>query len=149
MASLLTANQKASLQSALSDVHDTFARDIYVYVEKQVATRPSMSSYNPLYGKAKDASQVASQTILTKHTYKARVMYENNQDEGIVDAGAQMNLTSSNGRVRIKVDSTAADKIKICSRIEVDDVLYVVDSDAKNVGPFSTQYYTFYLKREN
>ena len=149
MASLLTSSQKASLQKVFVNVHETFARDIYVYVEKQISTRPTMSSFNPLYGQAKDNSQVAGQTVLTKHTYKARIMHENNQAENVLDGSAQMNLKSSEGRVRIKVDSEAAEKIKICSRIEIDDVLYVVDSDAKNVGPFSPTYYMFYLKREN
>lgn len=149
MASLLTSAQKTSIQSALADIHDTFARDIYVYVETKVATKPSNLNYNPLYGKAKDVAKVSSQTILTKHTFKARVMFENNQAESIVDANAQMNLKSSEGRVRIKVQSDAYEKIKICSRIEIDDALYILDSDAKNIGPFSTQYYMIYLKREN
>lgn len=149
MASLLTSTQKASLQKVFDNVHETFSRDIYVYVEKRIATRPSVSSYNPLYGKAKDASNVAGKTVLTKYTYKARILHENNQGENVLDGNAQMNLKSSDGRVRIKVDATAAEKIKICSRIEVDDVLYILDSDGKSVGPFSTNHYMFYLKREN
>lgn len=149
MASLLTSAQKASIQSALADLHDTFSRDIYVYVETKIANKPSSSSYNPLYGKAKDTANVAGQTKLTKHTFKARIFFENNQPESIVDANAQLNLKSSEGRVRIKVSSDAYEKIKICSRIEIDDNLYIVDSDAKNIGPFSTQYYMVYLKREN
>ncbi len=34
MASLLTDAEKTAINSALSDVHDTFARDIYVYVKE-------------------------------------------------------------------------------------------------------------------
>lgn len=149
MASLLTAAQKASIQSALGDLHDTFSKDIYVYVETKLPNKPSSSSYNPLYGNAKDISKVAGQTKLTKHTFKARVFFENNQQESLIDANAQLNLKSSEGKVRIKVESDAYEKIKICSRIEIDNNLYIVDSDAKHVGPFSTQYYMIYLKREN
>lgn len=149
MASLLTSTQKASIQAALADVHDTFSRDIYVYVETKIASKPSNSNYNPLYGKTKDVQRVAAQTVLTKHTFKARVYFENNQEENVVDGDAQLNLKSSEGKVRIKVAQDAYEKIKICSRIEIDDVLYIVDSDAKNIGPFSTQYYMIYLKREN
>jgi len=149
MASLLTSAQKSAIQSALSEVHDTFARDIYVYIEKQVATRPSTLNYNPLYGRVKDTAKVSSQTELVKHTIKARVSFTPNQGESVVDAGAQFNLTASHGKVRIKVDSDGYEKVKDSSRIEIDDVLFVVDSDAKNVGPFSTQYYTVFLKREN
>ena len=60
-----------------------------------------------------------------------------------------MNLMASEGQVRIKVKSAAYEKIKICSRIEVDDELYVVDGDAKVIGPFDAQFYSISLKREN
>lgn len=149
MASLLTASQKSAIQSALSEVHDTFARDIYVYIEKQVATRPSTLNYNPLYGRTKDDSKLNAQTELVKHTIQARVSFSPTQNESIVDAGGQFNLTASQGRVRIKVDSDGYEKVKDSARIEIDDILFVVDSDAKNVGPFSTQFYTVFLKREN
>lgn len=149
MASLITSAQKAAIQSALSEVHDTFARDIYVYIEKKVSTRPSNLNYNPLYGRTKDDSRLSSQTTLVKHTVQARVSYAPNQGESLVDGGAQFNLTASHGKVRIKVDSDGYDKVKDSSRIEIDDVLFSVDTDAKNVGPFSTQYYTVFLKREN
>ena len=149
MASLLTSAQKSAIQASLSQMHDTFARDIYVYVETKMASKPTNANYNPLYGRAKNESNIPARTELTKYTYKARVFYENNQQENIIDANAQMNLKSSNGQVRIKVEADAYEKIKIASRIEVDDILYILDSDAKNVGPFSTQYYTLYLKREN
>ena len=40
-------------------------------------------------------------------------------------------------------------KMKICSRIEVDDELYVVDGDPKIIGPIDAQFYAIYLNREN
>ena len=149
MASLLTDAEKTDLQSALSDVHDTFALDIYIYVEEGGATAPAELNFNPLYGRKKDATKISSDTSLTKYTYAARIFYENKQKEEVVDAKGQMNLIASDGKVRIKVKSAAYEKIKICSRIEVDDNLYVVDSDAKVVGPFDAQFYSIYLKREN
>ena len=149
MASLLTSAQKLAIQSSLSEVHDTVARDIYVYIEKKITTRPANLNYNPLYGRTKDDSKLSAQTKLVKHTIKARVSYSPNQGESVVDAGAQFNLTASHGKVRIKVDSDGYEKVKDSSRIEIDDVLFSVDTDAKNVGPFSTQYYTVFLKREN
>ncbi|MDB4317702.1 hypothetical protein N9973_00230 [bacterium] len=149
MASLLTSAQKLAIQNSLGEVHDTFARDIYVYIEKRIVTRPSNSNYNPLYGRAKDNSKLSAQTELVKHTVKARVSYAPSQAESVVDAGAQFNLTASQGKVRIKVDLDGYEKVKDSSRIEIDDVLFAVDTDAKNVGPFSTQYYTLFLKRES
>ena len=60
-----------------------------------------------------------------------------------------MNLVGSEGQIRIKIKSDAYEKIKICSKIEVDGELFVVDGDAKVIGPFDTQFYSVFLKREN
>jgi hypothetical protein len=149
MASLLTDAEKTAINSALSDVHDTFARDIYVYVEESSSV-PAELNYNPLYGRAKNTTSIPSvNKVLTKHTFTARIFYNNRQPEEIVDGNAQMNLLASDGKIRIKVKSDAYEKIKICSRIEVDDELYVVDGDPKIIGPFEAQFYSIFLKREN
>ena len=148
MASLLTTSEKADVQSALSDIHDTFARDIYIFVE-EASTIPAELNFNPLYGRTKNTSQISSSISLTKYTYAARIYYESKQNEELVDGKGQMNLVASDGKVRIKVKSAAYEKIKICSRIEVDNNLYVVDGDPKIVGPFDAQFYSIYLKREN
>ena len=149
MASLLTDAEKTSINSALGDLHDTFARDIYVYVSEVSSTPPAELNYNPLYGRTVDTSEISSEQKLSKHTFKARVYYQNRQSEDLVDANAQLNLEASEGKIRIKVKSDAYEKIKICSRIEVDNDLYIVDGDAKMIGPFDAQFYSIYLKREN
>jgi|TARA_R100001163_G_scaffold40232_1_gene30515 hypothetical protein len=148
MASLLTDAEKTEINSALSDVHDTFARDIYVYVEEASST-PAELNYNPLYGRTKNTAKISSEVTLTKHTFAARIFYKNEQKEDIIDGGGQMNLLASEGQIRIKVKSDAYEKIKICSKIEVDDELYIVDGDAKSIGPFDSQFYSIFLKREN
>ena len=148
MASLLTDAEKTAINSALSDVHDTFARNIYIYVE-ETASVPVELNYNPLYGRRKNTAKISSEQTLTKYTYSARIFYKNEHKEDIIDGNGQMNLIASEGQVRIKVKSDAYEKIKICSRIEVDDQLYIVDGDAKVIGPFDAQFYSVFLKREN
>jgi len=148
MASLLTDAEKSVVQSALSDMHDTFARDIYVYVE-ETSSVPVELNYNPLYGRRKNTAKISSEQTLTKYTYSARIFYKNEHKEDIIDGNGQMNLIASEGQVRIKVKSDAYEKIKICSRIEVDDQLYIIDGDAKVIGPFDAQFYSVFLKREN
>jgi len=148
MASLLTDSQKTEIQAALSEVHDTFKRDIFVYIEEQVSTRPSVSSYNPIYGRAKDSARSTSQIELVKHTVEARVRYAVSQDDYLASAKGQFNIKLSQGEVRIKVDLDGYNKVRKSSRIEIDDELFVVDSDSKNVGPFDTQFYTVILKRD-
>ena len=148
MASLLTSAEKTAINSALSDIHDTFARDIYVYV-KEASSVPAELNYNPLYGRTKNTAKISSETTLTKHTFTARVFYKNEQKEDVIDGNGQMNLMASEGQIRIKVKSDAYEKIKICSKIEVDNELYIVDGDAKVIGPFDAQFYSIFLKREN
>ena len=148
MASLLTDAEKTVINSALSDVHDTFARNIYVYVKESSST-PTELNYNPLYGRRVNVSKISSEDTLTKYTYTARIFYKNQQEEDIIDGNGQMNLMASEGEVRIKVKSDAYEKIKICSKIEVDDELYFVNEDAKVIGPFDAQFYSIFLKREN
>ena len=148
MASLLTDAEKSAVQSALSDMHDTFARNIYVYVE-ETSSVPVELNYNPLYGRRKNTAKISSEQTLTKYTYSARIFYKNEHKEDIVDGNGQMNLMASEGQIRIKVKSDAYEKIKICSRIEVDDQLYIVDGDAKVIGPFDAQFYSIFLKLEN
>ena len=148
MASLLTDAEKAAINSALSDVHDTFARDIYIYV-KETSTVPVELNYNPLYERRKDVAKISSEETLTKYTYSARIYYKNEQKEDILDGNGQMNLVGSEGQIRIKIKSDAYEKIKICSKIEVDGELFVVDGDAKVIGPFDTQFYSVFSKREN
>ncbi len=148
MGSLLTTTEKAAINSAMSDMHDTFARDIYVYV-KEASSVPVELNYNPLYGRRKNTAKISSENTLTQYTYSARILYRNDQKEDIIDGNAQMNLIASEGEVRIKVKSAAYEKIKICSKIEIDNELYVVDGDAKVIGPFGAQFYSMSLKREN
>ena len=146
MSSYLSSGDKAAIQAIFTDLHDTFSRTIYVYVK----TKASASwSTNPLYGNNDPSASLSNQETLTKHSYSARVWYADKQKETIYDGGGQTNLPLSEGKLRIKVKSDAYEKIKICERIEVDSILYVLDGDAKVVGPFDAQYYLLYLKREN
>jgi len=148
MASLLTDAEKSALQSALSDVHDTFARNIHIYVEERSSV-PTELNYNPLYNRRKNTAKISSEQTLKRYTYAARIFYKNDQKEDIIDGNGQMNLMASEGEVRIKVKSDAYEKIKICAKIEVDDQLYVINGDAKVIGPFDAQFYSIFLKREN
>jgi hypothetical protein len=148
MASYLTAAQKATFNNVLSDMHDTFAKTIYVYVEES-QTQPVSINYNPLYGRVKDQSKSQLSKVLTKYEYQARVYYPSSQTESVVDFGAETNLVASQGRVRIKVKAEVVEKIKICSKIEINDILYVPDSDLKIEDQISQNFYTLFLKREN
>lgn len=146
MSSLISSEEKTSIQSVFDDLHDTFARDIYVYVK---AKQTANWSQNPFYQTSNVSSDLSGEEKFDKFTYTARVQYKNDQNEDVFDASAQAGLSTSEGEVRIKVNNAAKEKIKNCSYIEIDNNLYLLDSDDKGIGPFSIQYYMFYLKRKN
>jgi len=151
MASILSDAEKKQIQLELDNVRDTFFREIYVYIRKATESPNQITAdFNPLYGSKKETTRhTTSRNTLEKIAIQAVVKYENFQDEDVVDAQSQMNLAASRGKVRLKVKKDAYEKLKIASRVEVDDSLYSLDSDAKHIGPFDSQYYQVNLKREN
>jgi hypothetical protein len=78
MPSLLTDAEKSAINSALSSIHDTFARNIFIYV-KEASVVPAELDFNPLYGRNKNAAKISSEITLTKYTFPARIYYKNEQ----------------------------------------------------------------------
>ena len=75
MGSLLTAAQKAALQSAFNDIHDTFSRNIYVYKEAKKVAITTNPNYNPIYDKNSALSQTVTKEV-QKQSFKATIMYD-------------------------------------------------------------------------
>ena len=146
MADLLSSTEKSEIESALQNVRDTFARNIIIRIKTR---QPASWSQNPFYEKNNPTSSLPSQEELTSHTVSATILYKNDQNQELFDGGGQANLPSSEGQVRIKINSAANELIKNAEHVEIDGILYVLDSDAKVIGPFSAQAYMYYLKREN
>ena len=144
MASLLSQAQKTAIDSALDLLHDTFNIEIYIYVDQNPVYSID-AGYNALYGRTKIQSKSSLDKSLTKYPFPARVKYNADQKERAFEG----NLVESLGQVRIKVKKDAYEMIKIASKIEIDEVLYVVVGDPAIEGIFSNNYYTIYLNREN
>lgn len=144
MSSFLTSAQKTTIDSALDNLHDTFAIEIYACVEKTEQV-DNNQQYNALYHSSKNQNVASYKKTLVKHAIQARVRYAPDQTEGILPT----NLMDSRGRARIKVTAEDYEKVKIASKIEIRNNYYIVDGDADIEGIFSNNYYTVYLKREN
>lgn len=144
MASFISPAQKVSIDAALDRLHDTFAGDVYVYIEKHedVSADPN---YNALYSSSSIQPSASYTKTLTRHQIQARIKYFANQTEGIL----QGDLPDSKGLVRLKVLPADYELIKISTKVEIDEDMYIVDGDAAIEGMFSNNYYTVYLKREN
>jgi len=151
MGNLISAADKASMEGAIRDVHDTFARDITVYKTKKsiyVATNPVFNStYNALYQKLKNSP--TTRTEVSKYTVTARVQYraiQEEENEGGI--GAQVNVQFGIGELRLKLTEAAYDDFIFATKIEIDGVIWRIVTDASRAGLFSPQYYVLYLERD-
>lgn len=144
MSSFLSAIQKASIDSSLDRLHDTFGKEIYVYIEKHKDSSAE-TTFNALYEAPSIKPSASFSTILTRHPIFARVRYVSEQPEDLMQA----KIPNSRGKARIKVTPEDYEKIKICTKIEIENSMYIVDGDPAIEGIFSNNYYTIYLKREN
>ena len=144
MASFLSPIQKQTIDAALDRLHDTFASDIYVYIEKQEDVSADVN-YNALYSASNIQPSASYAKTLTRHSIRARVKYLADQSEGVYTN----NLPDSKGKVRLKTLPEDYELIKICTKVEIDGSMYIVDGDAAIEGMFSDNYYTVFLKREN
>jgi hypothetical protein len=146
MSSLLTAGQKSLISATFDDIHDTFL-NTGIVVYRRVAVEQTGSSYNSLYGRNKDGQISPPQNLLTGIPASGRVQYMNMQDES--DLGDGLNINSSEGMVRLKVDAANLANIQTAERVGIDNFLWTVASDPKPLGPFNKNYFMIYLKREN
>jgi|TARA_R110000824_G_scaffold182512_3_gene363443 hypothetical protein len=147
MASLLTSVQKAALQSAFDDVHDTFARDIYVFKEAKKIVISTDPNYNPIYDKNSSLSKTVTKEVQRK-TFQARVMYNVDRAEPYLSApeiDSQLKLKIPDGTVRIKIDQAGYNYVKGSKRIELDGRRFTIESDVRPHGLFEPTYYTFFL----
>jgi hypothetical protein len=147
VSSLLNSTQKAALQAAFSDLHDTFARDIYVYKEAQTTVISTSPNYNPIYQENKNQSQTVSRKVVAQ-TFKARITYDTDRIQDNVtspEIESQLKIKLPNGYVRIKVAKDGYEYLKGSKRVEFDGRKFSIQSDVRPHGLFVPTYYTFFL----
>ena len=147
MASILTAAEKASLQSAFNDIHDTFARTIYIFKEAKKVTISTSPDFNPIYNQNTSLNQTVTHQVKSG-AFSARIMYDTDRQEPYVSSpeiDSQLKLKIPDGTVRIKLDKSGYEYIKEAKRIEFDGRRFAIESDVRPHGLFEPTYYTFFL----
>jgi len=147
MANLLTHAQKAALQSAFNDIHDTFARDIFIYKEAQVTILSTNPNYNPIYQQNSNQSQTVSRKVI-KSSFKARITYDTDRSQSVLtspEIDSQLKLKMPDGYVRIKVANDGYEYLKDAKRVEFDGRKFTIESDVRPHGLFEPTFYTFFL----
>lgn len=149
MASLISASQKASLQSQFFAMHDTFARPIVAFKSATHVTVSTNPNYNPFFNGA-PANDVEN-VYIQSGVFNARIKYNAEQELNLVIGGAtdQVNLNKADGVVRIKVDVTGAAYFQDVERAEFDGDLFELFTDKRPHGLFTPDFFTFFLKKLN
>lgn len=142
---LISAEDKSLIHQMFDDIHDTFSRDIDLYVEEKSINIDTDKNHNPLYGLPRTDKKYKQ---VKKYTKKARIKYVSEQDR-IWGAGtdSQLNLNFPRGLIRLKVDEDTYKLIVKSSKITLDDRLCELVSSPSRPGPFNPNYWTIYLKQ--
>ena len=141
MASLFSDDDKNAIEEIFDDVHDTFKRAIYAYVDEASYTSFN-SDHNPLYDRNSNEATALPQRV--KYTIQARVYYERWNPDDVDNTTA---LPTSENIVRLKVTPTDYETLKKAAVIEVDGENYSLISDDEKIGPFTVNYSQVYLRR--
>ena len=139
MSSLISSIDKNIISSVFDDLHDTYGKEVYVYTRDQGSQVVDESNYNPIFGANDSAESISNDVVLIKTAILARVNYDPRQTEDNLTVGVS-NIPISRGRVRLKVHNNDWDLVKNSVKIEIDNDLFVLDTDPDNLGPFTNNY---------
>ena len=130
----------------MQNMHDTFARSIFVYKESLKVIISSDPNFNYLYNNVKGVKQTIRKSQFKQ--IKARISYMDKQTEINLDAevDSQIKVSQAIGEVRIKIDKEGQDYFKDAKRIEIDGRLFFTVTDVKKHGLFGTNFFTYYLR---
>lgn len=146
--SLIGAAEKSFYENIISQVAQTFERNIVAHLEAEkviISTNPSFSRFGT------DNSSI--QNVPVYYTIPARIQYQTNQKTEFVDVlqggsrdEAQLKINQTFGQVRIKIPESGNAIFSKAKQIEIDGSLYNVVTTARGHGLFSSNYYTYYLE---
>lgn len=144
MASLLSVAKQQVINSVFVNLHDTFSRDIIVYKNAQKTITSQNAQFNSIYGNAGKSTSIINQEI--SQTFQARIYYLDLKEEILSDSKSPASkVILSNGSVKIVVDEVARDFIKEARRVEFDNKIFAINSEASPICLFDNLYYEFYL----
>jgi hypothetical protein len=147
MPSLINQKLMDRVISKLTDLHDTFSREITVYKNAKRVAIASSPSFNAIYGNSGATNTSEYQTV--SQTFLARIYYLKMDEEFFSNSSAgadsQTKIIMPNGSVKIVVDPQGYLFIKEARKVEFDGITFSIRSDGNPIGLFSNQYYEFLL----
>ena len=141
---------KSSVSDALSSLHDSIKREITLYYDTPQDTAASDLNTNPIFGRSSSCN-TRTTPQKTSETINARIRYVGKQDDDFINFQGNV-IVKSEGMVRIKVKKQYESKVERASNFEIDNQLFVLNSDKYKVGPWpddanNEDFSMYYLKR--
>lgn len=143
--SYLTDSQKTFINSIFDNVHETFAREITVYVNPKVTIITASPTFNALYGQDLPSAVNKPEYTPVSYKFKARIHYISQDQSIFPGAEAQQRIVYPVGTIKIKVPAAAFSYLKDARRVEFEGRRYSIVSDYKPFGMFGPKYYSFIL----
>ncbi len=154
MSNLIDTDFRASCSSALSDLFDTFARNItFTAYKNPTETIISLdSNFNSDWDEKKPWNDTNSTYQEVSETFSARIWFLDyeQQVKSLFLEGKTLegpNLRRDIQRIKIQVKQDGYNFIKECSKCYVLNEYWNIKSSEKAVGLFDFEYYIFYLER--
>lgn len=150
MSSLVSHFEDSEYRAAMSDLHDTFTRDILIsYTSTKVVISTNIN-HNQFYSSGPNQTE----TIETPHQVlkKARIYYKKDltlSDLFAKSSNDQFDVKSKDWDVKLTVDEDTKNLITKAKRIQFDGYIFDIDSDALPHGVVSIQFYDIKLKAVN
>lgn len=150
MPSLISSTEDASFRAAMTDLHDTWAKDIVIFSSRKKIVISTNPNHNFLY--ASGSGQTRTTDEVVKTTGKARIHYKKEQKtpdfKGLTDQD-QINVEVKDWDVKLIVGDDLKALIEKAERIEFNDRIFKRRDDIMPHGVISYQFTTFYLKALN
>ncbi len=148
---LFTQAEKTEYSNYFNDIHDTFARPIFMFKKRDEL----VITDNPNHSYVWDAAPMNTETVstLVSGIFNARILYSTKQEKGFLLSKSNQDQIGTadtfEGDVRIKLDPTGAAFIGDSQRVKFDGFLFDISSNPRPHGLFTPKWETFYLKRTN
>lgn len=152
MPSFLTPSEKAALEQQITNIHETFARPLFIFK----LANETVITENPEHSYVFDAGPTQSVTtqVIQSGMFSGRILYEKKQPIGLFESlrgGSrgtdQVYMGRDEGLVRLKLDPTGSAFMADATRVRFDDTIFQIDTSPRPHGLFNPKWTTFYLKR--
>ena len=147
MPSLISAAEDVSIREAMTNLHDTWVKDIVIYSTRSRVVISTNPNHNFLYNTGPNQSQTVDEVVKTEG--KARIHYKRELklvDIQPVSPQEQINTSKKDWDVKLIVTEDLKTLIEKCERVEFNGEIFNVHTDGRPHGVVSYQFYNFYLK---